>query len=152
MLTLSRRPDSLTARKTGWRRRGIRSISAKNFDIHPADRHHIYGRRTDYSYLEYIPFQYGSGKTPVTFSRPNQTDTIGWTWTITPTLVNEARLSLSLDDVYIVTDTSGIGWHRDQLGINYPYLYPKDVPARIPNLNMHNSYGLQGGSYPAHSA
>jgi hypothetical protein len=123
-----------------------------NFDIQAADKHHIYGRRTSYSYFEYTPFQYGSGTTPVRWSRPNQTNTAGWTWTISPTLINEARLSLSLDDVYIATDSTGLGWHRDQLGINYPYVYPKDTPDRIPNLNMPNFYGLQGGSYPAHSS
>jgi hypothetical protein len=123
-----------------------------NIDIQPNEKHHIYGRRGDYSYIQYSPFQYGSGETAFWQKRPNQTNTAGWTWTINPTLINEARFSLSLDDVYNISNLTQPGFHRDQFGINYPYLYPQEVPGKLPNINVPTFYGLQGGSYPTHSS
>ncbi len=66
--------------------------------------------------------------------------------------MNEAQLSFSLDDVYSISNLSEIGFHRDELGIDYPYIYPKEESGKIPNLNMPNFYGLSGGSYPSHSS
>jgi hypothetical protein len=123
-----------------------------NIDIQANEKQHIYGRRGDYSYIQYSPFQYGSGETAFWQKRPNQTNTAGWTWTINPTLINEARFSLSLDDVYNISNLTQPGFHRDQFGINYPYLYPQEVPGKLPNINVPTFYGLQGGSYPTHSS
>jgi hypothetical protein len=62
-----------------------------NFDILATDKMRISGRRSDASYFEYQPFDQGSGETGKYFNRPNQTNTVSWTWTISPTLINEAR-------------------------------------------------------------
>ena len=40
-------------------------------------------------------------RTPKFFIRPNQTNTLNYTWTISPSLVNEAIATVSLDNVYI---------------------------------------------------
>ena len=48
-------------------------------------------RRQNFTYFEYQPFDQGSGLTPKYFNRPNQTNSLSWTWTISPTTVNEAR-------------------------------------------------------------
>ncbi len=63
-------------------------------------------------------------------------------------------LTLSLDDVYIPVNTALAGFHRDQFGINYPYLIPegKDLPQKIPTVNVPNFYSLAGGPYPSHSS
>jgi hypothetical protein len=125
-----------------------------NFDLQPNEKNRISGRRTDASYFEYQPFDQGSGLTGKYFNRPNQTNAVSWTWTPSPTLVNEARITLSLDDVYIPVNTALAGFNRSQFGINYPYLIPqgKDLPGKIPTVNVPNFYGLAGGPYPSHSS
>ena len=121
-----------------------------NIDLQPSEKHHISGRRTDASYLEYQPFDQGSGLTGKYFNRPNQTNTVSWTWTVSPSLINEARATFSLDDVYIPVNTALAGFNRSQFGINYPYLMPngKDLPQKIPTVNVPNFYGLAGGPVP----
>jgi hypothetical protein len=123
-------------------------------DIIPTESHHITIRRTDASYTETLPFDQTLGLTPRYFNRPNQTNSVGWTYTITPTMINEARATLSVDDVYIPVDTSASGFNRQNFGINYPYLFPngKDLPNKIPTINLPNFTSLSGGPYPSHSS
>ena len=125
-----------------------------NIDLQPTEKQHISGRRTDASYFEYQPFDQGSGLTGKYFNRPNQTNTASWIWTISPSLINEARVTFSLDDVYIPVNTALAGFNRGQFGINYPYLMPdgKDQPQKIPTVNVPTFYGLSGGPYPSHSS
>jgi len=127
-----------------------------NFDILPNDNNHIEFRKSDLAYTEYDPFDQGSGETAKYFSRPNQTNTLAWTRTISPTLVNEARATVSLDDVYIPVNTSEIGFNRQDLNppITYPYLFGgKDIQGKIPTVSLNDSfYSLAGGPYPSHSS
>ena len=125
-----------------------------NGDFLLNDSNHIAFRRTDFSYLEYQPFDQGSGLTGKYFNRPNQTNSLAWTWTLSPTMINEARATVSLDDVYIPVNTALAGFDRSSFGINYPYLIPdgKDLPGKIPTANLNDSfYNLSGGPYPSHS-
>ncbi len=122
-------------------------------DLVPTEKHHIEYRRTEATYFEYSPFDQGSGLTGRYFNRPNQTNTLGWTWTINPTTINEARATVSIDDVYIPVNTSLAGFNRSAFGINYPYIFPgKDIEGKIPTVNVPTFYGLSGGPYPAHSS
>ena len=124
-----------------------------NIDILATDKQHISGRRSEASYFEYQPFDQGSGETGKYFNRPNQTNVVSWIWTISPSLVNEARATFSLDDVYIPVNTALPGFNRSTFGINYPYLIDgKDLPGKIPTVNVPNFYGLAGGPYPSHSS
>jgi hypothetical protein len=124
-----------------------------NIDIMATDKQRISGRRSAAAYWEYQPFDQGSGETGKYFNRPNQTNTVSWTYTITPTLINEARITLSLDDVYIPVNTALPGFNRSQFGINYPYLMAgKDLPGKIPTVNVPTFYSLAGGPYPSHSS
>ena len=91
-----------------------------NVDLQPSDKHHISGRRTDASYFEYQPFDQGSGLTGKYFNRPNQTNTVSWTWTVTPSLINEARVTFSLDDVYIPVNTALAGFIAASSGSTIP--------------------------------
>ncbi|MGH9667385.1 MAG: TonB-dependent receptor plug domain-containing protein, partial [Bryobacteraceae bacterium] len=123
-------------------------------DFLPSDKDRIQFRRQSLAYYEYQPFDQGSGLTPKFFTRPNQTNSVSWTRTISPTMVNEARATVSLDDVYIPVNTAAAGFDRSQFGINYPYLMPagKDIPDKIPTVTLTgNFYGLSGGPYPSHS-
>ena len=108
-------PGFLSGTQNWIARRRTRSISARarsTSTFIPRDKHRISGRRTDASYFEYQPFDQGSGLTGKYFNRPNQTNTVSWTWTISPTLINEARVTFSLDDVYIPVNTALAGFNR----------------------------------------
>jgi carboxypeptidase family protein/TonB-dependent receptor-like protein len=125
-----------------------------NFDILPNDKNHIAFRKSDLAYDEYQPFDQGSGLTPKYFDRPNQLNTLSWVYTISPTLVNEARATVSLDDVYIPVNTAAPGFNAQNLGINFPYIFGgKDIAHKIPNATLNDSfYSLSGGPYPSHSS
>jgi hypothetical protein len=127
-----------------------------NLDIIPNNNNHIELRRSGLAYNEFDPFDQGSGETAKYFFRPNQTNTVAWTYTINPTLVNEARATYSLDDVYIPVDTSEVGFNRQSLPlpITYPYLFgAKDITGKIPTASLNdNFYSLAGGPYPSHSS
>ena len=125
-----------------------------NSDILPDDKDRIQFRRTALAYYELDPFDQGSGLTPKSFNRPNQAGSIAWTRTISPTLLNEARATVSLDDVYIPVIRSAPGFNANTaFGINYPYLLPvgKDIPSKIPTVTIPNFSSLAGGPYPSHS-
>lgn len=124
-----------------------------NSDVVPTDKDRIEFRRTALAYYELDPFDQSSGLTPKSFNRPNQAGSLAWIRTITPTMINEARVTVSLDDVYIPVITSAPGFNRQQFSINYPYLMPvgKDVPNKIPTVNIPNFSSLSGGPYPSHS-
>jgi len=119
------------------------------------DHHKLEYVRQNATYNEYQPFDQGSGLTGKYFIRPNQTNVLGWTWTISPTMVNEARATLSLDNVYIPVNTALAGFNRSSLGINFPYIFPaaqKAQPGKIPTASVQdNFYSLAGGPYPSHS-
>jgi hypothetical protein len=122
----------------------------------PNETNRIEFRRSNLAYNEYDPFDQGSGETAKYFNRPNQTNAVTWTWTISPTLINEARASVSLDDVYIPVNKSEIGFNRQDFNppITYPYLFAgKDITGKIPTVNLNdNFYSLVGGPYPSHSS
>jgi hypothetical protein len=134
--TIDQRKDTLTA------------------DMYPGQNHHIAFRRQNYSYLEYQPLDGGSDRTPKFFNRPNQTNSLNYVWTISPTMVNEALATVSLDDVGIPLDLSKGLYNRSLYGINYPYIFPdgKEVPTRIPTIKIPTFSDLNGGPYPSHSA
>ncbi|MGO9260592.1 MAG: carboxypeptidase regulatory-like domain-containing protein [Bryobacteraceae bacterium] len=125
-----------------------------DFDIILNSKNKIVARRTDAAYWEYQPFDQTSGLNAKYFNRPNQTNVISLVSTISPTMVNEARITLSIDDVYIPVNSSLNGFNRQNLGINYPYLMPngKDYPNKIPTVTIPNFSGLSGGPYPSHSS
>jgi hypothetical protein len=122
-------------------------------DINPTDTQRLRFRRTNYTYLEYQPLDGNTDRTPKFFNRPNQTNSLDYVWTISPTKVNEVLLTFSLDDVYIPVDTAHF-FNRTQAGLNYPYIFPdgKLIPTRIPTVNMSPFSGLSGGPYPSHSS
>src|SRR5438552_7926953 len=110
-------------------------------------------RRQNFAYLEYQPLDGNSDRTPKFFNRPNQTNSLDYVWTVSPTKVNEVLLTVSLDDVYIPVDTANF-FDRTKAGLNYPYIFPqgKLIPTRIPTVNMSPFSALNGGPYPSHSA
>jgi Carboxypeptidase regulatory-like domain/TonB-dependent Receptor Plug Domain len=124
-----------------------------NVDFLLTANHRFEFRRQNATYFEYQPFDQGSGLTGKYFNRPNQTNVLAWTWTISPTLINELRGTVSIDRVYIPVNTALAGFNRGSLGINFPYIIPgaKSAPDKIPTVSVPNFYGLAGGPYPSHS-
>ena len=123
-------------------------------DIVISDHHHLSFRRQNVTYNETIPFDQGSGLTGRYFNRPNQTNGLTWTWTISPSMINEARVTYSLDQVYIPVNLALPGFNRQTLGINFPYIIPgqKAAENKIPTVSgLDSFYGLAGGPYPSHS-
>jgi hypothetical protein len=124
-----------------------------NFDFIVNDKHHISFRRAGLSYNEYSALDQGSGLTGKFKYWPNQTNTLAWIWTITPTIINEANATFSKDEVSQPVNEALPGFHRTDLGINYNYIVPggKDVD-KIPSLSLPSPfYSLSGGPYPSHS-
>lgn len=117
--------------------------------------HHLEFRRSDNSYTEIAPYNQSNPDVPLSWSRPNEATSLGWVWTISPTLVNEAHTSVSVDDVYIGVDPGGIGYDRSSFGINFPYIItgPKASENKIPTANLNDSFSnIAGGPYPSHSS
>ncbi|HEY3740313.1 MAG TPA: carboxypeptidase-like regulatory domain-containing protein [Bryobacteraceae bacterium] len=124
-----------------------------NSDMLPTQNDRIQFRRTALAYFEVDPFDQGTNLTPKEFNRPNQAGSVSWIHTFSPSLLNEARGTVSLDDVYIPVITSAPGFNRQTLGVTYPYIFPagKDLPNKVPSLNVPNMYSFSAGPYPSHS-
>ena len=122
-------------------------------DMNLTDKQRLQFRRMNFAYLEYQPLDGNTDRTPKFFNRPNQTNSLDYVWTISPTKVNEVLLTASLDDVYIPVDSAHF-FDRTVAGINYPYIFPqgKLIPTRIPTVNISPFSQLSGGPYPSHSA
>lgn len=122
-------------------------------DMNLTDKQRLSFRRNNFEFNEYQPLDGGSNETPKYFFRPNQTNSLHYIWTISPTIVNEALATVSLDDVYIPIDTAHF-LDRTTVGINYPYILPqgKILQTRIPTIVMAPFSTLNGGPYPSHSS
>ena len=128
-----------------------------NIDIMLNDKNRLSVRRSDLSYYEFIPFDQGSGLTPRFFHRPNQTNTVSLTSTITPSLVNEARISLehrrrlhSRRHCGARLQPPGSGGRRSRSLTSCRTA--RTIPNKIPTVSVPNFYGLAGGPYPSHSS
>ncbi len=122
-------------------------------DYNINDKMRLQFRRNNYAFWEYQPLDGTPTETPKYFNRPNQTNSLDHVWTISPTMVNEAVVTVSLDDVYIPVDTAHF-FDRTTAGINYKYIFPdgKLIQNRIPTANIAGLSGLTGNPYPSHSA
>ncbi len=116
------------------------------------ERQRLQFRRNNYAFNEYQPLDGTPLETPKYFIGPNQTNSLDYVWTITPTLINEALVSVSLDDVYIPVDAAHF-LDRTTVGINYPYIFPtgKLLQNRIPTAAISSLNTLTGNPYPSHS-
>jgi len=122
-------------------------------DLNLTESQHLRFRRVYFTFFEYQPLDGGTNETPKFFDRPNQTNSLDYVWTISPTKVNEVLFTFSLDNVHIPVDQANF-LDRTTAGLNYPYIFPdgKEIPTRIPTVNMSAFSQLSGGPYPSHSA
>ncbi len=120
-------------------------------DVLPSTRDSVRFRGQLYHYLDIAPFQTTFLFSARTFDRPNQTGSINWTHTFSPTLLLETLVSASRDQVFIrMTDTPA--FDRTKYGLNYPYIYPgKDRPNKLPAVSIPGLDGYTGSPYPSNS-
>jgi hypothetical protein len=119
-----------------------------------SDNHHLRFSLLNYNYDSVSPHYGNFNRTPQVWHRPNQVGVVHYTWTVSPTLVNEAYASASADHVRIGIDTSSGRFDRTKYGINYPFLFAqsdKEIPNKIPTIQIANFDTLDGGPYPSHS-
>ncbi len=124
-----------------------------SLDIIPTSKHSLRLRGTNYSFVDPNPFQSGFLHFTRIFDRPNQTGSVNWTYTVSPSLVNEFVVSASRDQVYIDVDTSSGLYDRTRYGINYPFAFPgtKDLPNKIPAVDIPGFSSYTGSPYPSFS-
>jgi hypothetical protein len=123
-------------------------------DFIPLEAHHFRFSLLNYNYDDYEPHFGNFNTNPRIFHRPNQIGVLHWTWTISPTMVNDAYASGAADHVDINIDTSSGLYDRTRYGINYPYLFgsaTKVIPNKIPTIQIQNFGTLDGGPYPSRS-
>lgn len=123
-------------------------------DYIPFEAHHLRFSLLNYNYNDYEPHFGNFNLNPRIFTRPNQVAVFHYSWTVSPTVVNELIVSAAADHVNINIDTSSGRFDRTRYGINYPYLYSaatKTIPNKIPTVQLANFGTLDGGPYPSRS-
>ena len=122
-------------------------------DVNPTDRHNIRFRIQNFNYFEPEAFRGGTDRATRTIDRPNRTYTMNHIWTVSPGLINEFLASVSYDRVYLEVPVTP-RLDRSTYGIDYPYVYPdrKEIPVKIPTIDIQNFQRIDGGPYPASSS
>ncbi len=123
-------------------------------DFLPSPAHQFRFSFLHYTFNQESPFAGNFNRTPQVWNWPNEVGVLHYTWTITPSTVNDFTASGSSDHVTITDDLSSGLYDRTQYGINYPYLFAasdKLIPNKIPTINITNFGTLDGGPYPSHS-
>jgi carboxypeptidase family protein len=123
-------------------------------DFYPSEKHQIRWRLQLYHFVDVSAFRTNLDRAPQIIDRPNQTTSINWVYTISPTWVNELLVTGSRDQVFIFVDTAGDRYKRSIYGINYPYIFPnnKEIFDKIPTVNFGAVFtDLDGGPYPSSS-
>jgi hypothetical protein len=123
-------------------------------DFYPTEKHQIRWRLQLYHFVDVSAFRTNLDRAPQIINRPNQTTSLNWVYTISPTWVNEFLATGSRDQVFIFVDTAGDRFKRSNYGINYPYIFPnnKEIFDKIPTVNFGAVFtDLDGGPYPSSS-
>ncbi len=122
-------------------------------DYVPAQAHHLRFSLLNNNYDYTTPFAGNFDRTPENWHWPDEVGVLNYTWTVSPTLINQALFSASADHITI-SYASDTLLDRSQYGINYPYIYPaagKLVPNKIPTIGIADFTTLDGQPYPSHS-
>ena len=122
-------------------------------DYNPTQNQVIRFRHANYAYVESNAFAGGFDFAPSTLNRPNKTASLGHTWTISPTMINELLVAASNDRVTIGVLRTG-RYQRSVNNITYPYIFdnPKEINDKIPTVVIPNVGTIDGGPYPASSS
>ncbi|HXK58286.1 MAG TPA: TonB-dependent receptor [Acidobacteriota bacterium] len=117
-------------------------------------QHSLKFRGSMYNWNSVDAFRGGLDRAVTDWDRPNRTGSISHLWSISPTTINEAMVTASVDVVHIGIFREGGRFERSRYGINYPYLFPerKEIPDKIPTIDISSFQTLDGGPYPAFSS
>ncbi|MEG9435700.1 carboxypeptidase regulatory-like domain-containing protein [Edaphobacter sp. HDX4] len=130
-------------------------IDSGNLDIVPTEKDYIRFRLTHFYYYENNPFSAAYDLVPRIFNRPNQTVSLDWVHTFSPTTINEVLITAAHSADRLSIDTSSGLYDRTRYGVNYPFLFPtgKDLPNKIPTVQFDSSAitTMDGSAYPSHS-
>ncbi len=124
-----------------------------SIDYVPSAKHTFRFRGQLYSYTALDAFRGGFDLACTDWDRPNRTASLNYIWTISPTFINEFLATASEDIVLIEVQREGERYSRSKRGINYPYLFPerKEIPDKIPTIDISNFQNIDGGPYPSSS-
>lgn len=125
-----------------------------NIDFLPNENNQVKVRLALYHFTDVSAFRGATDRAPQIITRPNQTMSIGWTKTWSPTWISETLVAGSRDQVDIAVDTRGDRYKRSNYGINYPYIFSsaKEIQDKIPTVDGLDIFGsLDGGPYPSSS-
>jgi hypothetical protein len=124
-----------------------------SIDYLPKENHYFRLRWQNYELTHGDAFRSNTDRAPATLERPNDTASLNYIWTISPTVINEALFAASADRVKIFVQTEGDRYKRSTYGISYPYLFAaKEISDKIPTTEIQNFATIDGGPYPASSA
>jgi len=120
-------------------------------DLMPRQADYIRLRSMIYNYNDAAPFGTNFDLYPVLKNRPEQTGSVSWTHTVSPTLVVETLASVTHDKLAIGIGLDSGLYDRTQYGINYPYAFPntKDIANKIPSVSIPSFTGYSGTPYPS---
>ncbi len=123
-------------------------------DYNPSTNQFVKFRFSNYNWMALDSFRGGFDYAITDWSRPNRTSSLGHTWTLSPTAINEFLVAVSVDRVQIGIDKTGERYLRSRSGINYPYIFPerKEIYDKVPTIAIPNVGTIDGGPYPASSA
>lgn len=123
-----------------------------SIDYLPVEKHYFRFRWQNYSLYHEDAFRGNFGIAPSVLDRPNDTASLNYIWTISPTVINEALVTASADRVRIAVLETGL-YQRSGYGISYPYLFnQKEIFDKIPTVNIQQFQEVDGGPYPSASA
>lgn len=136
--------------RPNWQNQRKDTIS---IDFNPTQNQVIKFRHANYNWTALDAFRGGFDYAITDWSRPNKTASLGHTWTLNPTTINEFLVAASVDRVFIGVDRTGERYLRSRPGINYPYIYPerKEIYDKVPTIEIPNLGTIDGGPYPASS-
>ena len=122
-------------------------------DYLPTSNDQIKFRALIYHYNDINPFQTNFLLSDRLIDRPNQTSSVNWTHTISPTAVNEFLVTASRDKVSLrMANVPTLD--RTTYGINYGYIFPvgKDLANKLPTVDIAGFQTYTGSPYPSSSA
>jgi hypothetical protein len=124
-----------------------------SIDFNPSQNQVIKFRHANYNWTSLDAFRTGFDYAITDWNRPNKTASLGHTWTLSPTTINEFLVSASVDRVFIGVDRTGERYLRSRPGINYPYIFPerKEIYDKVPTIVIPNVGQIDGGPYPSSS-
>lgn len=125
-----------------------------SIDFLPAEKHSIRFRHQNYTYHQVQAFNNGFNLAANDTEMPGKTASLNHIWTVSPTTVNEFLVTASLLRYRIDVQRQGERYSRSKYGISYPYIYPdrKEIPDKIPTINIANFGSVDGSPYPAASS